>query len=268
MWSTTPVKTDAKNAYRMGYSGSEVNAATSKSWNKWDGFAIRCIYQGGNIPYSNVTVSFPSGETTTVASVTFVSNDYGTVTATLQNPTVALAKNSSYTVTANTAAGYELATWSTDSYGTLSSTSTNPTNYTITGDAVLTVTTAVIPSYTVTTTLGENVSSLSFTHPDYGTITITPQSETCTDNHDDTYTCTVSLLRGVPYVATATFTEGHTLDSWEAGTGSAVSSISTNPTTYTISSVSTLDVTAKEADELTYTLVYDAGSGTPTFFCR
>lgn len=70
IWSTTPVSSNIKNAYRMGYNSTEVTAATSNSWNKWDNFAIRCIYQGGNVLYSDVEVDF---EGTGITSLTFTS---------------------------------------------------------------------------------------------------------------------------------------------------------------------------------------------------
>lgn len=265
IWSTTPVSNNTKNAYRMGYNSSEVTAATSNSWNKWDNFAIRCIYQGGNPHYTDVDVVF-SG--TGITSLTFTATGQDTQTATPQNNSLELVRGVTYTVTATTTTGYEVASWSTSSGATLGNTSTvnpavNPNTYLINSDeATLTVTGQETPIYQVTTTIGEHVTRISFTNATYGTTTITPASQDCTDNNDGTYTCTVNLRRGIEYTLSSTFEEGHTITTWTTGSGGTLGDATSATTTYTITSATTLGITAEEADELNYTLTYSAGNGT------
>ena len=256
IWSTTAFS--ATHAYRMGYSGTDASA-TNKNWNKWDGFAIRCIYQGGNNPYYDVTVDFQDAG---ITNVTATSQDYPTETATPTEPIISLVENTSYTITATMATGYEFTTWATTTDGTLGSTTTNPTTYTIANDTTLTVASQPIPSYTVTTNLGEYVSGISFTNSDYGTKTITPASPSCTANQDNTYTCTVDLKRGVEYTISGTYESGYGFDAWTTGAGGTLGDASSSATTYSITSATTLSLTAKEAEEMTYTLIYHAGSGT------
>ena len=256
IWSTTAYS--ATHAYRMGYSATDASA-TNKNWNKWDGFAIRCIYQGNNIPYSDVTVEFQGQG---ITSVIFTSQNHSTETATPTNPTISLVENTPYTITATLATGYEFATWTTTTGGTLGSTTTNPTTYTIANDTTLTITSQEIPIYTVTTTLGEHVSSINFISNDYGTETITPTSSSCTANQNNTYTCTVDLKRGVEYTISGTYESGYGFDAWTTGAGGTLGDATSRVTTYTITSATTLSLTATEAEEMTYQLIYHAGSGT------
>ena len=89
-----------------------------------------------------VTVSMDSN----VSYVTFTNDNWPTKVALRNGSTVDLRDNTPYTVTAYNKFGYELSSWSTGSNGTLSSTSTNPTTYTVTGDSTLTTTsTAITP---------------------------------------------------------------------------------------------------------------------------
>ena len=97
---------------------------------------------------------------------------------------------------------------------------------------------------------------------DYGTETITPASSSCTANQDNTYTCTVDLRRGVEYTISGTYESGYSFDTWATGAGGTLGDASSNVTTYTITSATTLSLTAKEAEDMTYTLIYHAGSGT------
>ena len=260
-WTATAK--DNNNAYRIGNSSSDASFI-DKSYYKWDGFSIRCIYQGGNIPYEDVHVNFAGSG---VTSLTFTNSNYPTETATPSSSTVNLAEGATYDVTATTSAGYEIASWATTSAGTLGDTTTvNPapsTNtYSVTGEATITITGQAIPSYEVNLTLGEHVASVSFADADLGTITITPQSASCTDNNDGTYSCTTSLKRGINYTLSSTFENGYSLDEYVAGTNSTIGSTSSFTTTYSITGNTTLSITAKEAEELEYTLIYSAGSGT------
>jgi uncharacterized protein (TIGR02145 family) len=245
-WSTTPVSSNIKNAYRMGYNSTEVTAATSNSWNKWDNFAIRCIYQGGNIPFSDTTVSFAG---TGITSVTFTSENLGTVTATPNDPTIQLAQNEPYTITAITSAGYELSSWATTSSGTLGSATANPTTYLVTGDTILTATGSAVPSYTTTVSFGSHTTSVTFSNPDYSDQTVTTDGGT------------VLLKQGIPYTITATYEEGYTLDYWSTTSAGTITDLFAPSTTYTITNDTTLTVNTKVAELLEYTLHYDAGTG-------
>ena len=244
LWSSTTTSNNAKS-YRMGYNASSVTPAGS--WNKWDNFAVRCIYQGGNIPYVDVEVGFGGHG---ITDVTFYNETYGTVTATPNHPVAQIIANTPYTITATTNVGYELKNWDTTINGTLSDASTNPTNYTVIDEATLTAIGKTIPTFDTTVALPANVLSVSFTHPDFPTQTI------------DTSGGVVSLRRGVPYTITASFANGYTLDNWIAGPDSTLGSVSYNPTTFTITNDTTLTLTSKDAVLSTYTLHYDAGNGT------
>ena len=258
IWSSTA--NSAAKSYRMGFNSSSITPAGT--WNKWDNFAVRCIYQGGNLPYSAVTVDF---EGTGINSLTFTSQGYDTETATPASPTVDLVEGVAYTVTANLTTGYEVSSWSTTTNGTLGNTTTtnpavNPNTYTIAGDATLTVTGQITPTYTSTITFGEHITSISFSHPTYGIINITPGNST--DNGDGTYTNTATLYRGVEYTLSSSYEDGYTIHEWVAGANSTIGSTTSAATTYSVTGNTTLSLTAEETDELTYNLVYSAGSGT------
>ena len=72
--------------------------------------------------------------------VVFHSDEYGDKVAISNKPTVELRENTTYTVTAYPVKDHTFASWSTTANGTLGSTSANPTTYTVTDDATLTVT--------------------------------------------------------------------------------------------------------------------------------
>ena len=82
---------------------------------------------------------------TGVESVTFIATGYPTRTVSTSGGTVNLIKDATYTVTTTFTSGYELASWALNNanYGTLSSTSTNPTTFmpnANSGNAALTIT--------------------------------------------------------------------------------------------------------------------------------
>ena len=259
LWHGTA--SNSEKAYRMGYNSSGITPVNT--YNKWDNFAVRCIYQGGNIHYTDVEVDFLGSG---ITSLTFTNNNYATETATPSNPTVGLVENVPYTVTATTSAGYEVASWATIANGVLGdSTTTNPapsTNtYTISDEATLTVTGQEIPSYTVTVELGPHVGSISFSHPDYPTQTVTNANVgTNTNNGEDTGA--VSLRRGITYTLSSSYESGYTVDTWTSTANGTLSSSNTTSTTYVVSGTATLSLSAQETSELTYTLVYNAGAGT------
>ena len=249
LWQATA--SSNSNAYRMGYNTNSITPVNT--YNKWDNFSVRCIYQGGNVPFSNVTVNFAG---TGITSVTFESSSHPTATATPSSPTVEIAENATYTITATTSSGYELSNWATTSTGTLGSTSANPTSFTITDETTLTATGATIPTYEVTVNLGQHVSSVSIANASYPTQTVINQDTTTAG------TGTVTLRRGVEYILSSSYETGYNIDTWTTTTNGTLGSTTSANTTYTVTGTATLSLTAQEAEELTYTLVYNAGSGT------
>ena len=129
MWTATTKDND--NAYRLGYEVG-VLQASARAYEKWDGFAVRCVFNS-TIAYNSVTVSLPQN----VSKVTFSNNLYGTTTATRTNNVVSLAKGATYTITATIASGYKLNNWTRDTNGTIGDSSQNPTTFVITGDSTL-----------------------------------------------------------------------------------------------------------------------------------
>ena len=129
MWTATTKDND--NAYRFGYEVG-VLQASARAYAKWDGFAVRCVFNS-TIAYNSVTVSLPQN----VSKVTFSSNLYGTTTATRTNNVVSLAKGATYTITATIASGYKLNNWTRGTNGTIGDSSQNPTTFVITGDTTL-----------------------------------------------------------------------------------------------------------------------------------
>ena len=90
----------------------------------------------------NIPITFAG---TGVESVTFTATGCPTRTVSTSGGTVNLIKDATYTVTATFTSGYELASWALNNanYGTLSSTSTNPTTFmpnANSGNAALTIT--------------------------------------------------------------------------------------------------------------------------------
>ena len=96
------------------------------------GISIRCVAK----PTYAVTVNLDSN----TASVTFTSMGYPTQFIDTNGGTVTLRQGVPYTITATPATGYNFSSWSTTANGTLGSTTTNPTTYTVTGTATLSVT--------------------------------------------------------------------------------------------------------------------------------
>ncbi len=140
MWTATTKDND--NAYRLGYAVG-VMQASSRAYEKWDGFAVRCVFNSA-VAYNNVTVSLPQN----VSKVTFYSSLYGTTTATRTDNVVGLAKGVTYTITATIASGYKLNNWTRSANGTIGDTSQNPTTFVITGDTTLGISVSQDSEYT------------------------------------------------------------------------------------------------------------------------
>ena len=102
----------------------------------------------------NVPVNFAG---TGIENVTFTATGYPTRTVSTSGSTANLIQGATYTVTATIASGYEFVSWALNgsSYGTLGSTSTNPTTFTPNANSASAVITATGQStaYTVTISL-------------------------------------------------------------------------------------------------------------------
>ena len=141
IWTSTTK--DNLKAYRLGYAEG-VLQASANTFEKWDGFAVRCVFTNTATVYNNVTVTLPQN----VSKVTFSNNNYGTAIATSENRTVSLAKGVTYTMTASIASGYMLNTWTHGANGTVGDSSQNPTTFVIAGDTTLTLSVSQDTSYT------------------------------------------------------------------------------------------------------------------------
>ena len=231
IWTST-VK-DNDKAYRFGYAEG-VLQASANTYYKWDGFAVRCVFNGTATAYNNVTVTLPQG----VNSVTFTKDNYSTVTATSSNNTVSLAKGATYTMTANIAPGYIIDTWNAGANGFVGNSSQNPTTFAITGDTTITLSIEQATSYTVTVNLGVGTSSVVFYHADYGNQTVTNNN----NNGDGTATVTVNLYAGIDYTIASSFSTGYSFGSWSTTGGGNLGSTSSAATTYSVSGTATLSV--------------------------
>ena len=86
------------------------------------------------IPMHNITVNFSGGG---ITSVTFAGRTSGTISS--SGGTISLVQGAQYTITMNLSDEYEFSSWTLSSgSGTISSTSTNPTTFTV-GDGVATI---------------------------------------------------------------------------------------------------------------------------------
>ncbi|MBQ7201790.1 InlB B-repeat-containing protein [Candidatus Saccharibacteria bacterium] len=230
IWSATAFSD--QNAYRMGYASNTVTP--NNNYNKWDAFTVRCIFDGNNAQFYDVTVTIP----TNGASVTFNNSTYGTVTATSENPTVQLAENAEYEITASTAVGYKLNSWTTGANGTLGSASSNPTTFTITDDTTLEFSVTARNTYTVTVVFDTGGSSVGFYN-----LTYTSQQATTSNN-------TVSLYEGIEYTITPSFNNPYTFDTWATTANGTLGSTTTAATTYTITGNTTLTLTSRYMDQI------------------
>ena len=99
------------------------------------GYALRCI---ASTPYHAVEVTMSSN----VEEVTFTNSNYSAdvQTITTSGDSVSLKQNNTYNVSVTFASGYELDSLSTTANGTLGSTTTIPTTYSVSGTATLSVT--------------------------------------------------------------------------------------------------------------------------------
>ena len=147
-----------------------------------------------------------------------------------------------YNLVATTATGYTFSGWTLDpNDGTLGSTSSASTTFTVGTQGTLISPSATLNSHTVTVTFaGSGVNSVAFYNATYGTSTAT--------NNGGTGTAT--LRYNVPYTATASIASNYEISGWASGTNTGVSATgATNPITVTLTGDAdgTLTVTGKSS---------------------
>ena len=230
-WSSTtyPSYTSARNLH---YNSAVVSSANNRP--RGTGYSVRCLIK---YPIHSVTISPDSH----ISSVTFSANGETTQTATSASPTVSLKEGKPYTITATADTGYEFASWSTTANGTLGSTSTNPTSYTIADTTTLTVSSQIRPTYNVTVNLDKHSSSIGFYNEVYGSQTVTNQNS----NNDGTHTETISLYRNIEYTLSTSYYTDYTFESWEYTAG-IMGDPHFSTTSYTINSAATLSLFSQE----------------------
>ena len=228
---------DNATAYRAGFKSNEVTLK-NRAFDKWDGFAVRCVYDSSATQYNNLAVTFPQNAT----SVTFANDVYGTETATPGSPVVSLVQGATYTMTANLAAGNRLSSWIPGANVTLGDQSQNPTTISITDDSTLTFTLVEATPFNVNVTFDEYVATIDIDNDTYPSYHIT--KDTATDNHDGTYTSTVVLYSVTVYSLASTFETGHRIGSWSTTSNGTLSDPTASSTDYTITGAADLTLTS------------------------
>ena len=137
----------------------------------------------------------------------------GVTVNTTQNCSGGYTPNTSVSLTASTPVGYTFSGWS-GSGGGFSSTTANPTTFTITGNASVTAT------FTPVNCLG---LSTNVNPPGVGSVTVNPGSNCAGGGYSPS--TSISLTANTP--------AGYTFVGW-SGTGGSFSSTTANPTTFTI----------------------------------
>ena len=192
------------------------------------GLPVRCILRSTNHTH-NVTVSLNEG----ISSVTFSNEEYGTETATAENKTVNLHYNVPYTTTANLQHGATFTNWSTTEGGTLSSPTTNSTNYSVINDTTLTIK-PTLATNIVNLHLDEHISSVTFSNSEYGTTTVTKDNPT------------VEVKRGVKYLVKANLDPEYYVSSWSTNENGLVNPEINDVTTFVATGDSTLTAISEQ----------------------
>ena len=174
-----------------------------------------------------------------ITNVTLSNNTYGTQTVTTSGTDVIMRKGIKYNITATIATGYEFISWGTGENGTLGSTTTISTNYTVTADNTLTITATQIPIYEVPVIIDEHVSSVGFYSSDYGVQQVTTSGDT------------VSLRRDASYIVTPVYEYGYGFNSWSTTENSTLGSATTSVTTYVVTNTATLTLASKPLSSMT-----------------
>lgn len=149
-WSATA--SEKNKSYRFGYNSSSLTP--NNTYNKWDAFSIRCIYDGNRVSASEVTVNL--GEH--VDAVTISNETYGTRQITTSGDTITVANNLPYTITATFETGYTIDTWTTTN-GQIDSATSVSTAYTVTDTATLGIVAKVATQTTYTLNYDTGASS-------------------------------------------------------------------------------------------------------------
>ena len=208
LWQSTA--SSNSNAYRMGYNSNSITP--TNTYNKWDNFAVRCIYQGGVVPFHEVTVNLG----THVTSVSFTNANYGTQQVTSSTGTVSLRQGVEYTITATFESGYTIDTWTTTSNGTLGSATSISTTYTVSDAATLSVSAqeAEEMSYILSYNAGNGTDAPD---PDEVTSYNASHDFTITNSAPIYYGYTFTGWAETPGSSTVTYTSGDTLTVISAG---------------------------------------------------
>lgn len=153
-WSATA--SENAKAYRLGF--NETSLTPNNTWNKWDNFAVRCLYDGNRIPTNEVTVNLPEH----VTSVSFSNATYGNHEITTTGNTVNLVNEAPYTIVATFEEGYTIDTWTTTADGELENATSPTATYTVTGATTLSLTTktATLTTYTLDYDTGASSSTI------------------------------------------------------------------------------------------------------------
>ncbi len=76
---------------------------------------------------------------------------------------------------------------------------------------------------------------------------------------------TINLLKGASYTISAAFNTGYRLDHWAAGENGTLDSTLINPTTFTVTGASTLDVVSEEIPSHAVSVFFDSGVTSVSF---
>ena len=197
-----------------------------------------------------VTVNLP----TNVTSVSFTNNNYGTQTVNVNHGTASLYHGVPYTITTTVDPNsrYVFSKWTTSANGTLTDTNTNPTTYTVTGNATLTPNIEKI-KHSVTVNFDSGVSSVIFHKSPYLNQTVTTSGDTVNLAEDEAYTVTTRLNNGYVFTSYATAANG------------TLTSTTDNPTTYTATNSSILTITTTAIPTHTVTVNMDSNVTSVSF---
>lgn len=154
-WSSTA--SENAKSYRFGFEPSKLTP--NNTWNKYNAFAVRCIYDGNRIPISEITINL--GEH--VNSVSLTNATYGNQTVTTTDSTIIMVNDEPYSISAEFEEGYTINAWATTEDGQLGSTTSVNTTYEVADTATLSITAK--PATQTTYTLNYNTGASTDTIP-------------------------------------------------------------------------------------------------------
>ncbi len=215
-WTATA--SEKNKSYRFGFAYNTVTP--NGTWNKWDGLAVRCIYDGDRIPQSKVTINFDEH----VRSIKLSNVTYGEREITTSGTVVTLANSTPYIITAEFDDGYTIDTWSTTAGGQITSATSVSTVYTVTDATTLSLSSKIATLTTYTLNYDTGASS-DVIPPDVAT--------SYNASYDFTITSTVPVIFGESFIGWSE-TQGAITADYHAGDTITL----TNPDPDTTSSVS------------------------------